>query len=308
MKSTYLGLASLTLSLAFLGCGDSGSTVDDVGTEEGGTEVGDGDGDTGESGDTNDTTGDGDGDGDTTTGDGDGDTGPEPDMDMDGTPDSSDNCPGQANPNQLDFDGNGMGNVCDILVFNNVTGTLNTTASADAGIGSCQIPIMLEVTSGQVQVLLDDEASIAGVEITSLEVADILDQECDLGLATATVSLKDFMIANSGDPFPVTVPHSLMAHDNGSVAGDSDMPHPVLSTATLEASIDGDPPMPSPLELDGSLPIFTLNVTGAGAMGTMAWADAEFVLATDVFMIEDPFMLNIDFDLTGLVGSLIMMP
>ena len=39
-----------------------------------------------------------------------------PDEDMDGIADGSDNCPDTANPNQLDFDGNGTGNVCDTTV------------------------------------------------------------------------------------------------------------------------------------------------------------------------------------------------
>lgn len=39
--------------------------------------------------------------------------GNEPDTDSDGIPDSSDNCPVDANPNQTDDDSNGIGNVCD---------------------------------------------------------------------------------------------------------------------------------------------------------------------------------------------------
>ena len=36
------------------------------------------------------------------------------DFDSDGVMNASDNCPNDANPNQLDSDGNGIGNVCDI--------------------------------------------------------------------------------------------------------------------------------------------------------------------------------------------------
>lgn len=304
MKRTILGLVPLTLvaSLA-VACGDdepattSSETADTTGDGDGDTGDGDGDGDTG----------DGDGDGDGDPGDGDGDT-DEPDTDMDGVGDGSDNCPDVANPNQLDYDDNGAGNVCDTQVFTTVTGNLNTTAIADAGFaGSCMIPLMIMVTGGEVRVQLDDDAAVAAFEIGNLQVADILDKECAL-LVTANVSMSNFMITNSGGPFPVSMAHSLAMHDGGQVAGDSDMPHPVLSTATLSASVNGGEPMPSDLMLDGALPVFTANITGGGASGTMSFADAMFVLAEDVFMITDPVAIDIDFSLVGLVGTLNLAP
>lgn len=39
------------------------------------------------------------------------------DTDEDGVPDVSDNCPNTANPDQGDFDGDGIGDVCDVLPF-----------------------------------------------------------------------------------------------------------------------------------------------------------------------------------------------
>ncbi len=303
MKRTLLGIAPLTLALSmFVGCGG-----DDAPSGEAGETAGDGDGDQTTTGD-----GDGDGDGDPATGDGDGEPEPEPepDTDMDGFVDSVDNCPEIANPNQLDFDGNGLGNVCDVQVFNTVGGTLNSTANADAGIGgSCSIPMMLEVTSGVVQIQLDDDAAVAAFEISQLEFADVLDKECALAFGqTASVSLKEFSIANNGDPFPVTIPHSQAAHDAGSIAGDSDVPYPILATAVLEASINGGEPMPSDLMLEGETPVFTANITDAGQSGTLAWADAQFVVAMDTFMVTMPVNLDITFELDGLVGTLTLAP
>src|SRR5690606_28731921 len=253
--------------------------------------------------------GDGDpGDGDGEPGDGDGDPTEGPDSDGDGVGDDNDNCPDDPNPNQRDFDGNGVGNVCDEHVFSTIGGTLNSTAVADAGVGMCQIPIEIMVIGGEIRVQLDDEAALAGFDIVSLQVADILDKNCNLGLAQANVSIKDFVIANNGDPFPVSVAHTPAAHDAGSIAGDSNMPHPVLSTGILEAAVGNDPPMPSDLMLDGTLPVFTANISDAGAAGTLAWADAQYVLAMDQFMVEDPFPITIDFQLRGLVGSITLAP
>lgn len=258
------------------------------------------------------TTGDGDGDGDGTTGDGDGDpTGDgdgDGDSDMDGVADADDNCPDDLNPNQRDFDGNGIGNVCDVQVFTEVGGTLSSIIHADAGMGgSCTIPVMLEVTGGQVRVQLDDDAALARVEIVSLEIADILDKECAL-LVTAILSLEDFVIANSGSEFPVSVPHSPAAHDAGLIAGDSNMPHPMLSTPTLEVQVNENRPMTTEPMLDGSLPVFSLDVSDSEAMATITWADAQHVLATEVLMIEQPAPIDVSFSLRGLVGSLALSP
>jgi hypothetical protein len=307
MKRTNLGLVPLTLiaSLA-VACGDDGPATT---TMETGDTAGDGDGDTGDGdGDTGDGDGDtGDGDGDGEPGDGDGDT-DELDTDMDGVGDGSDNCPDIPNPNQLDYDENGTGNVCDTQVFTTVTGNLNTTATADAGIGgNCSIPLMIMVTSGQIMVQLDDDAAVAAFEIANLQIADIIDEECMLAV-NATVSLTNFLITNSGGAFPVSMPHSMAMHDGGQVAGMSDIPHPVLSTAILSASVNGGDPMDSDLMLDGALPVFTANIMGGGASGTVSFADPNFILAMDQFMIEMPFPLTIDFQLTGLVGTLNLAP
>jgi hypothetical protein len=303
MKRALLGLTPLTLVVASLtfGCGgdDAPSTTDDTTGDGDGDTAGDGDGD---AGDGDGAPGDGDGD----AGDGDGDPGP--DTDMDGTPDSSDNCPDIANPNQLDYDDNGLGNVCDTQVFTTVTGTLNTSANANAGIGgACSIPLMIQVTSGEIRVQLDDDAAMAGFEIVNLQIADVLDQVCELAV-TAEVSMTGFQITNSGGDFPVNMPHTLAMHNGGQVAGTSNGPHPVLSTASLVAAVDGMAQPPSDLMLDGELPVFTANITMMGATGTMSFMDPNFVLAMDQFMVEVGIPITIDFDLTGLVGTLSLAP
>jgi len=265
---------------------------------------GDGDGDDHPTGDGDgDPTGDGDGD--PTTGDGVGD---DTDTDMDGVADASDNCPSDPNPNQLDFDGNGLGNVCDVQVFTDVSGTLLSMIEADAPFGGCQIPLQLMVTSGEVRIQLDDHAEVAGFEIVSLQIADLVDEHCMLGLGDTVVSLTDFKMTSTGDPFPVSVAHTLAAHDSGSISGDSDMPHPVFATGIIEPTVNNGRPMPSDLMLDGSLPHFNANIIDAGATGTLTWADIQHVIASTIVMIDDLFTIDVEVQLIGLSGSLDLLP
>jgi hypothetical protein len=230
---------------------------------------------------------------------------------MDGVLDAQDNCPDIPNPNQLDFDDNGVGNVCDVQVFTTVSGMIDTNANADAGFGGdCSIPIQLVVTGGEVRIQLDDDAAIAAFDITALDFEDILDKECSLNFnITAYVSIKDFGVVNPGDPFPVSMPHGQAAHDAGTIAGISDLPHPTLATGILEASTDPNAePTPSDLELDGTLAMFTANVSGGGAAGTLSWAAPDHVVAMDTFMVTDPAPLEVNFELVGLVGQLELAP
>jgi hypothetical protein len=282
-------------------CTNHSTTLgDESGSSETATTADSGDGD-GDSGDGDGDSGDGDGDS------GDGDTN-EPDMDMDGVADASDNCPDIPNPNQLDYDANGNGNVCDTQVFTSVTGNLLTTAEVSSDVaGSCAIPIMIMVTGGQIMVQLDDDAAMAAFEIANLEVADILDQECLL-LVTAILSMTNFMITNTGGPFPVDMPHSQAMHDAGQIAGISNAPHPVLLNTTLTASVNGEPPDVSELMLDGALPAFAANIMGGDETKTMSFSDPNFVLAMDLVHIEMPIPLDVDFQLTGLVGVLNLAP
>jgi hypothetical protein len=270
-------------------------------------EPGDGDPGDGDPGDGD--PGDGDpGDGD--PGDGDpGDGGPGPDSDGDGIPDAIDNCPHDPNPNQLDFNGNGVGNVCDTLVFTNVAGKFDSNAIAKSNFGGCNIPVVIEVTSGEVHVQLDDDAALAAFEVVELQIADLPPHKCQINfLMTAMVSLSDFVVINNGDSFPVSVAHSQAAHDAGTISGESDGPHPMLSTANLEAAIGNDPPVTASLELDGSLPVLVADINGGGAAGSLVWSDNQHVIATDQIVIDQPIKATIDFEFRGLVGTLDLLP
>jgi len=299
MKHELLGLVplSLVLSLGLSACGgDDGVT--------GGDEIGD----TGDTG--TDTATDSSTTAETSTTDTTEDTttGPPPDADMDGIEDALDNCPDDPNPNQLDFDSDGEGNVCDIMQFTNISGSLASLAKADAGIGSCEIPIDFVATGGLVQVQLDANAQLVKIEMTELTTADILDKSCQILILTANVSIKDFSMVNGGGAFPVSMPHNQADHDAGTASGMTNIPHPITAMGTIEATTNGDPPMPSPLDLpDTNLPPMGVEITGAGSSMTLTWANDNFVVASSTFMVMMP-MLNIDLQIIGLNGSLTLAP
>jgi hypothetical protein len=89
----------------------------------------------------------------------------------------------------------------------------------------------------------------------------------------------------------------------------TNIPHPITATGTIEASVNGDPPMASPLELmDANLPPMGVEITGAGESMTLTWANDNFVVATSQFMVEMPIMITVDLQIVGLNGSLTLAP
>ncbi|EDM78671.1 hypothetical protein PPSIR1_29508 [Plesiocystis pacifica SIR-1] len=303
MKRSALGFLSFSLVAVFaVGCGDDGGGGSEAADDTAGTddEVGTDDTDDTETGsgsaeDTTETT----------------EEGPPPDEDMDEVPDADDNCPSVANPNQLDFDGNGVGNACEVMTFAMGGGTLASTATADAGLlGSCEIPIDFMVTGGEVQVEMDDNASVVRVELVSIDIADVLDQVCNLGIVNPVVSLTMINMANDGDAFPVNFGTNQGDHDAGVATGTTNIPHPVLTTAIIDAKVNPDDrPMPSDLDLPGAVPFFDVDIQGAGATMDLTWSDTNFTIATDVFEVEAiGQMIEIDFELKGLSGTVSMTP
>ena len=92
----------------------------------------------------------------------------------------------------------------------------------------------------------------------------------------------------------------------GQVAGNSNTPHPALFTLTVVTTVGEDPPSAQDLVLEGALPTFTTNITGGGVGGTLAWANAAAVLASQTFMLTDPIPIDIEFEFSGLVGNLVL--
>ncbi len=296
-----LGLPlSLVLGLSTAACGGddvAGDEVGETGTDDAtddptGTESSD-TADTSSSDSTEETT----------------DTGPPPDTDMDGVDDANDNCPDDANPNQLDFDTDGQGNVCDLVTYATITGSLASMAVVDAGFaGDCNVPLDFVSEGGQVLVQYDDDAQLVRIELAELQIADILDKECAL-LVAAVVSIKDFSMVNGGGAFPASMAHNLADHDAGVATGMTNIPHPMIAMGSLEAGVNGDPPMASVLDLpDANLPPMAVDISGGGSSSTLTWANDNFVIATSQFMITDPLPITVDLQIVGLNGSLTLTP
>jgi len=117
-----------------------------------------------------------------------------PDRDGDGIPDDVDNCPDDANPRQLDFNGNGVGNVCDdavifdIIVDEEDANELMTTGDAEPGgggfgidLGSFEVDLPLVVDGATIAVVFDDEGVATIVGLTIMIGESSTEVDIDLG-------------------------------------------------------------------------------------------------------------------------------
>lgn len=230
------------------------------------------------------------------------------DEDADGVLNSSDNCRCDANPNQLDFDGNAVGNVCDApMIFKIADGVppefnrLETTATAKSTL-SCSFPVNLIVLGGEVQVKLDD---VGQAQIFALKAnfADTPELVCDLVVVKVVLKIQKFF--SDGDaPFAVGFPFTVPDHDAGTLTGMTDKPHSILVSGIINvvSSTNEMLAMPgeSPLELvPGAFPSALAGVTKDGQV-SMAFDDKDSI----VFM--QTTMGGIEIKLAGLKGTLRM--
>jgi hypothetical protein len=272
-----------------------------------------GDGDPGDGDPGDGDPGDGDpGDGDPGDGDpGDGDGDPLTDDDDDGVPNASDNCPSQPNPNQLDFDGNGLGNVCDVLEFTDVTGTLTMQMVVYNGLfGGCSPNLPLDVVSGHVSMRFDDQANAVGVVISDVVFVPF-EHTCLDGFGDVNWAFPDLVISyDGGIPFPVSVAHSMAAHDAGNVTGMSSSPHTMTATSLFEVDSPQVNFVPSSFDYssDGNWPIFTLNIMNSGAFGIINWNAPNIdVTPIEEFAFTEP-EVTCEVNFEDLNGSLQLLP
>jgi hypothetical protein len=229
------------------------------------------------------------------------------DEDMDGVANMADNCRCDANPNQLDYDGNSVGNVCDApLKFTIADGVppefnkLDTTARAEMAL-SCEFPVSLIVLNGDVQVTLDDVGS-AKLFAAKLNFADTPELTCDLTLIKVKLRIEKFF-AEGQDPFLAGFPFTIPDHDAGTITGQTDMPQNILISGILNVTESSNEmlamPGENPLEMvPGAFPTSLASVVNKGEQLSMTFDDSD----STVFM--QTTMGGINIKLTGLKGTL----
>jgi len=229
------------------------------------------------------------------------------DEDADGVANSADNCRCVANPNQLDFDGNAVGNVCDLpLAFSIIDGIppefnkLDTTATANKTL-QCMFPVSLIVLSGDVQVTLDD-GGLAKIYAARLNFADTPELTCDLTLVKVKLKITEFF-AEGPEPFAVGFPFTIPDHNSGTITGQTDMPHSILVsgliTVTESNNEDLAPTGESPLMMvPGAFPPAVASVANKGEQVSLLFSD------DDSIVFEQTTESDIKITLTGLSGTL----
>lgn len=232
------------------------------------------------------------------------------DEDADGIANMADNCRCDPNPNQLDFDGNAVGNVCDApLTFTLADGVppefnqLKTTAKAGMAIVSCEFEVDLVPVNGTVQVSLDDSGN-ARFYAMKINFADTPEYTCNLTLFEVKLRIEDFF-TDGPDPFVVGFPFTVPDHDAGTVSGMTDSPHSILISGIINITESGNedlaPPGPNPIEMvPGNFPLGVASVANSGEQFSMLFAD------TDSIIFMQTTMGGIEIELRGLEGTLRM--
>lgn len=231
------------------------------------------------------------------------------DEDGDAIANKDDNCRCDANPNQLDFDGNSVGNVCDEpLKFTIADGAppefnaLQSQATASQFIAMCQFPVTLVATGGQIEVTLDDVGT-GRVFAASVNMADTPQLECDIPLIVNVKLVIKSLVITGPEPFAVTFPFTVPDHDSGTITGLMSAIHNIVVNAILdvqESSNEGIAmPGESPLmDVPGSFPAGTVTVDNATGQVTVDFDDDGHT----VFQQET--MGGLQITLSGLTGKL----
>ncbi len=228
------------------------------------------------------------------------------DEDRDGVANQADNCPCDANPNQLDFDGNGAGNLCDeplhytVLEGGNADNVLLTEAKVKELVFTCTFPLELRLIGASVRVRLDDEGGGA-VWYEQLTFDETPVETCKLTIATMQVAIIDLYGLGS-QPYAVEFPFSQEEHGSGMIEAMHESAHDLELSAVLNIVESSNEKLAEPGEhqldyLQSVFPPGAMTVDVAGEL-TIVFDDPEYGVYAD----ETNSGLKVT--LTGLTGTM----
>ena len=180
-----------------------------------------------------------------------------------------------------------------------------TTVTAGTGLVSCDLDVDLTATGGQIEALLNDNPDAVGFEYVRIDLEDMPQTACDLGLlGEPKLEIVDFHIVADEEnenytPYQPVVPHTQGEHDAGTVDGDQDSEHYIRAYGTLfiTDNVLGMEDGESELDLPGVMPPGTVSITDTGGTLRIVFdAPAHELLNED---LEG----GINITLTGLVGE-----
>lgn len=228
------------------------------------------------------------------------------DADRDGVVNQADNCPCDANPNQLDFDGDGAGNPCDepihytVLEGGLADNVLITEAKVKELVFTCTFPLDLRLIGASVWVRLDDEGGGA-VWYEQLTFDETPVETCKLTIATMQVAIIDLYGLGS-QPYAVGFPFTLEQHGAGTIEAVQDSPHDLELSAVLNIVESSNEKLAEPGEhqLD-----YLQSVFPPGAMTVDAGGDLTVVFDDPGFAVyADETNSGLKVTLTGLTGTM----
>ncbi len=164
---------------------------------------------------------------------------------------------------------------------------LHTVMKASTITGTCEVPLELRVVTGELCTREFDSESLEFM-VLGLEIADIPDQECDLGI-TLDFEVRDLLFLTSAPDFAITVPV-----EGGPMSGELEMDASADIYANDTSAL---------VATEGFLPMG--SVTILPNLIDAVWSEPDHLMFDkDVGGSFGGFGVTVNFKLIGLEGAL----